>query len=326
VSLTGLLKAGRGTVWEWFAEHFPQTQPVSTRANRELRAGGTGEPCVVPSVPGADRGLVGTTVGYVLSAHLRADGIDATVATSAARLLDSALRRAPTRPSVIERLTVSRIGELRPWTRELPEDEWIELARLAGILARFEQFFRAGPAVWPYLGPPLRKFHGDLNELASALLDAPTLMDVCTLSRCTVEDHLSIREVTELHIGPTFAQSGPLGGADADLIYDGTLLDLKSTSTARVLGRIELWQLLGYLFADTGDAYRIRQMGFSALRRRRTIFWPSQELIDMLAGRPSSPVEHWRREFAGLLASCASDRAVIMRGRVRRLVAPPISS
>lgn len=83
-------------------------------------------------------------------------------------------------------------------------------------------------------------------------------MDVCTLSRCAVEDHLSIRDATDLHIGPTFAQSGPLGGADADLIYDGTLLDLKSTSTARVLGRIELWQLLGYLFADTDDAYCIR--------------------------------------------------------------------
>jgi hypothetical protein len=168
--------------------------------------------------------------------------------------------------------------------------------------------------VWPYLARPLREFHGDLNELAIALVDRPTLMDVCTLSRCAVEDHMNIRDVAELHIGPTFAQSGPLGGADADLIYDDTLLDLKSTSTARVLGRIELWQLLGYLFADADNAYRIRQVGFGALRRRRSIFWPSQELIDLLAGRPSSPVEHWRREFAGLLASCASDRVVVVRG------------
>jgi hypothetical protein len=323
MSLTGLLKIGHGPVWEWFAEHFPQTQRVSTHANRELRPGGTDAPCVVPSVPGADRGLVGTTVGYVLSAHLRADGIDATVATSAARLLDGALRRAPTQPSVIERLTVGRISELQPWARELSEDDWIELARLAGILARFEQFFRAGPAVWPYLSRPLREFHGDLKELATALVDEATLRDICAVGRCAVEDHLSIRDAAELHIGPTFAQSGALGGADADLIYDGTLLDLKSTSTARVLGRIELWQLLGYLFADTDDAYRIRQVGFGALRRRRSIFWPSQELIDLLAGRPSSPVEHWRREFAGLLASCASDRVVVVRGRARSLVTPP---
>lgn len=132
--------------------------------------------------------------------------------------------------------------------RKLPEDEWIELARLAGILARFEQFFRAGPVVWPYLARPLREFHGDLNELA-----------------------------------------------------------------------IELWQLLGYLFADTDDAYRIRQVGFGALRRRRSIFWPSQELINLLAGRPSSPIGQWRREFAGLLASCAPDRVAVVGGRARIL-------
>lgn len=176
---------------------------------------------------------------------------------------------------------------------------------------------RAGPVVWPYLARPLREFHGDLNELAIALVDEPTLRDICALGRCVVEDHLSIGDATELHIGPTFAQSGALGGADADLIYDGTLLDLKSTSTARVLGRIELWQQLGYLFADTDDAYRIRQVSFSALRRRRSIFWPSQELIDLLAGRPSSPVEHWRHEFAGLLASCVSNRVVVARGSTR---------
>jgi hypothetical protein len=62
------------------------------------------------------------------------------------------------------------------------------------------------------------------------------------------------------------------------------------TNTAPA-GRIELWQLQGYLFADT-DAYHIRQVGFSALRRRRSIFWSSQELIDLLAGRPSQSVEH----------------------------------
>ena len=185
--------------------------------------------------------------------------------------------------------------------------------------------------MWPYLAGPLREFHGDLNDLAIALVDEPTLTDVCTLGRCVVEDHLSIRDAAELHIGPTFAQSGRLGGADADLIYDGTLLDLKSTSTSRVLGRIELWQLLGYLFADTDDAYRVRRVGFGALRRRRSIFWPSQELIDLLAGRPSPPVEHWRGGFAGLLESRASERAIVIgRGRAGRFVTrgdpPPAAS
>jgi len=62
--------------------------------------------------------------------------------------------------------------------------------------------------VWPYLARPLREFHGDLNELAIALVDEPTLRDICALGRCVVEDHLSIGDATELHIGPTFAKAG----------------------------------------------------------------------------------------------------------------------
>jgi hypothetical protein len=310
MSLTGLLKMGRGPVWEWFAEHFPQTQRVSTHANRELRAGGATERCVVPPVPGSDRGLVGTTVGYVLSAHLRTNAIDATVATNAAHLLDGALRRASIQPSTIERQTVGRINELRPWAHNLSDAHWIELSRLAGILARFEQFFRAGPVVLPYLARPLREFRGDLNALAIALIDPPTQRDIESLSRTVIEDHLSISSATELDIGPTFAQSGPLGGADADLIYDGTLLDLKSTGASTVIGRMDLWQLLGYLLADTDDTYGIQRVGFAALRRRRSIFWPSQELIDLLASGPSPPVADRRHEFSSLLATRTSDQAI----------------
>ena len=152
------------------------------------------------------------------------------------------------------------------------------------------------------------------------LVDDLTLRDIGVLGRCTVEDHLSIRDAVELHIGPTFAQTGRLGGADADLVYDGTLLDLKSTGTARVLGRVGVWQLLGYLLADTDDAYRIRRLGFSALRRHRSIFWSVQEMIDLLAGENVSPVEHWRGEFAGLLASCSSgyDTAASRYATLRR--------
>jgi hypothetical protein len=85
VSLASLLRAGRGPVWDWFETNLPETRRVCTNANRELRGGGAKEPCAVPPVPGADRGLVGTSVGYRLSAHLRPDALDHTVATDAAR-------------------------------------------------------------------------------------------------------------------------------------------------------------------------------------------------------------------------------------------------
>ncbi len=92
-----------------------------------------------------------------------------------------------------------------------------------------------------------------------------------------------------------------LGGADADLIYDGTLVDLKSTSQASVIGRDEVWQLIGYLLADTNDAYSIARVGFVALRRRRSIFWLAEDLLKELAGHSVAPIRELREGFAGLL-------------------------
>jgi len=41
MSLTSLLRAGRGPVWDWFETTLPETQRLCTSANRELRGGGT---------------------------------------------------------------------------------------------------------------------------------------------------------------------------------------------------------------------------------------------------------------------------------------------
>jgi hypothetical protein len=318
MSLTSLLRAGRGPVWDWFETNLPETQRLCTSANRELRGGGTKEPCVVPPVPGTDHGLVGTAVGYLLSAHLRSDALDRTVATSAAMLLDGPLRRAQILPSVIERLAVARVAKLQPSQQTLDSEQWSELCRLVTILARFEQYFRAGPTVLPYLAESLTTCGDNLDELAPALMSESTMRDLNALGRVTVEDHLSIRDAGELAIGPTFAQSLALGGADADLIYDGTLVDLKSTSQARIVGRDEVWQLIGYLLADTDDSYSIARVGFAALRRRRSIFWRAEDLIRQLSDGPPRPVAQLREEFATLLAPLVRRHALVRRESIRQ--------
>jgi hypothetical protein len=357
MSLTSLLKAGTGPVREWFEANFPETQRVCTDANRELRGGAPAKtPCAVAPVPGTDHAMVGTTVGYVLSAHLREDALQETVAMHAAALLVRPLgpRAAP---QLVERAVVARTHELKPWLRSMPAhwltadeqtghepadargtragqagpewtgEEWTEFCQLMCILTRFEQFFRAGPSVLAHLVPPLIAHGQDLHALAGALVSPPTLQDVKALGRATVEDHGSIRYAKELFIDPTFAQSLALGGADADVVYDGTLMDLKSSAQAGVVGRLEAWQLLGYLFADTDDVCHIERVGFAALRRRRTLIWPAQELIDALAGRPSAGVEQWRAEFAAVLRPLAeahaARRAERMQAQVRARLTEP---
>ncbi len=318
MSLTSLLRAGRGPVWNWFETNLPETQRLCTSANRELRGGGTKEPCAVPPVPGTDHGLVGTAVGYLLSAHLRSDALDTTVATSAAMRLDGPLRHAQIPPSAIERLAVARVAKLQPSQRTLDCEQWSELCRLVAILARFEQYFRAGPTVLPYLAEPLTTHGDNLDKLAFALMSESTMRDLDALGRVTVEDHLSIRDASELAIGPTFAQSLALGGADADLIYDGALVDLKSTSQARVVGRDEVWQLIGYLLADTDDSYSIACVGFAALRWRRSIFWRTEDLIRQLTDGQPRPVKQLREDFAALLAPLVRRHALVRRESIRQ--------
>jgi hypothetical protein len=272
----------------------------------------------VPPVPGTDHGLVGTAVGYLLSTHLRPDALDRTVARSAAVRLDHPLGRAKISPSAIERLAAARVAKLKPSQRTLDSEQWSELCRLVVILARFEQYFRAGPAVLPYLAEPLTTHGNDLDELALSLVSESSMRDLETLGRVTVEDHLGIREAAALDIGPTFAQSSVLGGADADLIYDGTLVDLKSTSQARIMGRDEVWQLAGYLLADTDDSYGIDRVGFAALRRRRSIFWLAEDLICQLAGGQPRPVEQLREEFAAMLTPLVRRHGLVRRESLRR--------
>jgi hypothetical protein len=65
--------------------------------------------------------------------------------------------------------------------------------------------------------------------------------------------------------GPTFAGSTDIGGADADFVIDGLLLDCKATTTR--LGSAEIGQLAGYLLLDYDDQYRITQVGLYLSRQ-----------------------------------------------------------
>jgi hypothetical protein len=59
------------------------------------------------------------------------------------------------------------------------------------------------------------------------------------------------------------------GGADADLILGGLLLDRKSTIQPRRLGRDEIYQLAAYLLLDYDDEYGIDRVGLTCPARVR---------------------------------------------------------
>ena len=85
--------------------------------------------------------------------------------------------------------------------------------------------------------------------------------------------------------GPVFVGSADLGGADADFILDGLLLDCKATTMPARLGRDEINQLAGYLLLDYADAFGIRGVGLYLSRQGAVIDWMVDEFLGLLGAR-----------------------------------------
>jgi hypothetical protein len=89
-----------------------------------------------------------------------------------------------------------------------------------------------------------------------------------------------------------------LGGADGDVIAGDTLWDFKSSAHgASVFGRDDLWQLIGYVFADQSDTYKIASVGTAAIRRRQRVCWSLTELLAELSNERRA-LKQWRAGFA----------------------------
>ncbi|MDT0308063.1 UvrD-helicase domain-containing protein [Streptomyces sp. DSM 44917] len=161
------------------------------------------------------------------------------------------------------------------------------LGRLCFVAAFYEDIFRTGE---------VRRF-----SLLADATPATTLADLTAAVPAYVTEDLSRQvELAERPFtsfralprhartcGPEFAGSGDLGGADADFILDGLLLDCKATTQPRRLGREEIYQLAGYLLLDYDDHHGINQVGLYLSRQGALITWHAEEFLRRLgATRP----------------------------------------
>jgi len=89
--------------------------------------------------------------------------------------------------------------------------------------------------------------------------------------------------------GPEFTGSRDIGGADADYILDGLLLDCKAATDPRRLGRREIYQLAGYLLLDYDDEYGISGVGLYLPRQGGLITWTVHDFLHRLGAKRSLP-------------------------------------
>ena len=116
--------------------------------------------------------------------------------------------------------------------------------------------------------------------------------------------------------GPTFQGSQDIGGADADFILGGLLLDCKAAIQPRRLGRDEIYQLAGYLLLDYDDRYGINRVGLYLSRQGALIVWSVPDFLHCLgATRPVSELRRRLRAHLTRLAGLAAQTTGLQPSR-----------
>lgn len=125
-----------------------------------------------------------------------------------------------------------------------------------------------------------------------------------------VEELLQLDDVAEAKLYPHLTKPVTVGpifhglpiAADADLIHDGTLIELKVTLGRSVRGARQdelktesLLQLIAYGLIDTEETFAISSLALYSARYGHFELWDLSELLQELAGRPVDLVEERQR-------------------------------
>jgi len=178
-----------------------------------------------------------------------------------------------------------------------PSDDLV-LGCCCVLLAYFERISRNPEVVLssPLLNPTPAT---DVNRVFR-IISRNVLADLRLLSELfyTTQREL-IADSGTIVLNPTFGGSVDIGGADADLIVDGLLIDIKSI--AKPGGRFkDIYQLAGYCLLDYRDEYKITSVGIYFARQGVLVSWPLDQFFSLLS-REKFDLRSSRKQFRKLL-------------------------
>jgi hypothetical protein len=178
------------------------------------------------------------------------------------------------------------------------------LSRLCFVAAYYEDVYRTGE---------VRRYSMLADATATTTLDdllaavpAYAIDDIGRQMELAGKPFSPLRELpaTTRVCGPTFHGSQDIGGADADFILDGLLLDCKAAIQPRRLGRDEIYQLAGYVLLDYDDRYGINRVGLYLSRQGALVVWSLPEFLNRLGA--TVPVTDLRRRLRAHLTRLAA--------------------
>ena len=243
---------------------------------------------------------VGTAVDFRLRFCLSGSFESARVAAAGARRLAQHWLLSDDIPRAFSELAV-RFKELMlrdtDWSRSSTKQTSSYLAQYCYVLALYEQCYRANfTDEWQIvrLGA-----NATLEELIATAPES-VFADIASMAELFFTNQQEMLAATSVVLNPNFGMSSAqLGGADADLILDGRLIDVKTKTNASV-DVVDLWQLLGYAFSDCNDEYRIREVGIYFSRHGLQVAWSLDALMELMAGAPKNLTD-LRKRFSEVL-------------------------
>lgn len=312
MSLSSVVNDPAGPVRAFLVEELPGLKEVRAAYRAALPV----LPITVP-VPPADVRPAWATLGAAVDHRLRysmAAGSDPGGAVT------GGVRRIATTPGLgLDRGTaaalstagkdlITRLARLaeahRPWERDrsmlLPAAVEEDFARACFVAAWFEEFFRSGrlspttPLGTASPSTTLADLLAAVPAYAAADMVALQTLAAASPGLTALRAGTPTRDVVG---GPTFAGSIAVGGADADLIAGGLLLDVKTTADpGKVPSLNNVWQLAGYVLLDYDDEHRIDRVGWYLTRTGALVTWPLPDFLALLGA--TRPLPQLRARFA----------------------------
>ncbi|WP_432079350.1 UvrD-helicase domain-containing protein [Streptomyces sp. YPW6] len=287
LSLTGQLKYDSSPISQFMAAHLPYSQNLV--GDYQARIVGLPHPVQPIDVRYPNWSALGHAIDYRL--RLSLGGRLGPAVVAGVMLLDETgpLRGAPARGTrkalhAAGRELLASVDSYLADPGSLDENALIRLCFVAGFfediartgeIRRFSMLSSATPAT-------------TLDDLIAAVPEY-VVTDIDHQTRLAEGPFAAFRALPQRArvCGPVFAGSGDIGGADADYILDGLLLDCKATKDPRRLGREEIYQLAGYLLLDYDDQFGIDQVGLYLSRQGGLITWDAADFLRRLgAGAP----------------------------------------
>lgn len=308
--LTGQLKYDQAPVTVFMREHLPNAE----KARRDYLERLAGLP--YPVQPMDVRDPAWDCLGHVIDYRLRLSlgrgpglAVHLGVALFAENDPNSAMVEGMLAGEARRAVHDAGVAMLGEFDRLLSEPAALAdgvVTRLCFVAAQYERVFREARITRDSLlarADELTTLTGLKTEVPGYVLD-----DIAEQLALAEEPFLNLRALPAAQkvCGPTFAGSADIGGADADFILGGLLLDCKATINPRNLGPQEVYQLAGYLLLDYDDAFGIDRVGFYLSRQGGMRTWEVAEFLTLLGAK--QPLPQLRAAFKRHLRAAAANR------------------